>query len=268
MASLFSSDKRLLVALPDIGFAQLVDLDLTVQYDGTVYHMLVRGSVDGGLPVIVPGTGSRPQHVWGGLTAYATSANISNGLGLPKGAIDIIQHALEEDFAPRLRSWLRDTTSRICNPEPGQKPAPLVKVDGNVLVQLDRDVSGIFFQKENTFRLEYTLFCEPKVFRCLLACHRGDQVKVLDFQKKSVGEIIRHLNDDALAFEIASYFGDTGSYKVHLVSSVLKLGFAMNTRPTTLVMATPEPKPKIAVAPVPSTPVMIFNGGTYFPLRG
>lgn len=290
MDSMFSSDKRLLVALPQNGFAQLVDLDVTVQFDGKLYSPIIRACLDGGVPAIVSSTGiANPLYVQAITTAYATAEKLVKDIGIPKGAIEPILASLENDFGPRLEMWLADTRSRICQPEPQlipeatgtpvaqntPTPAPLVPIDPNatIMTSVDRDVSPLFNEPPATCIMEYTLFAEPKLFRCLIALHNGDKVKLIDFQKKSVGEIIRHLNGDALPFEIAFWFGDSDSHKVFLISGVLKLSFAMNTGLAKEAankafiaeqIEAPGAADTVPVSTVTKESFMVFNAGGYF----
>lgn len=289
MDSMFATEKRICVALPEIGFAQNVDLDLTVQYDGRQYNLIVRALIDGGVPAISTCTGKLPMQIWGGLTAYVTSAKLSNDSGLPKGGIRAIQVSIEKDLAPKLMDWLRDTQGRILQPErpeptftpeptpPETHAAPLIVSDGNILVQVDRDVSEIFGQKEGTYLVEYTLFNEPKMFRCILALHREKAIKLMDIAKPSVKEIIDLLHSDGLAMEVASYFGSSDSHLVHLMSTVLKHGFALHTRPPAPITIASEPIPEPAPAatsqdtvtlptlkPISRQTFTVFNEGRYF----
>jgi hypothetical protein len=294
MDSYFSTEKRVLVALPEISFAQIVDLDLTVQYDGQHYNVLLRGIVDGGVPGIVSGAVREPMQAWVLVTAYCTAKKLCSDLSLPQGAVTVILGELETELGDKLGIWLKDTQGRILAPEPVLTPIPepvataekypaaLVEVNGDVLVQVDRDVSGIFGQPDGSYIIEYTLFNEPSVFRCILALHKGENIKVLDFQKKNIVEIIQYLRSDNLAFQIAGHFGNQDTPRVDLVSRVLKLGCAFYTRPPGQLAGLPQPievpvprlpaaptpeQETIPLAPVSKEEVVVYNGG-YFPLRG
>ncbi|HTP56966.1 MAG TPA: hypothetical protein VMJ72_01665 [Candidatus Paceibacterota bacterium] len=263
---LFSSGKRVSVTLPDEGFSQQIGLDVKVQFDGRTYHVLVCGTPDSGVPRYLPLKTNDPCVAWVFVTAHATAAALASDLGLPTAAVDQVRRSLEQEFGPKLIPWLEDTRGRICQPaeEPNRKPA-IVPVNGPVLVTVDRDVSGIFGRVPGTCVIEYTLFSEPRVFRCLLACHNGGTTKVVDFQKRSVAEIIRYLTGDALALEIAMAFGGSDSRAAHQVSAVLRREFVPNTD---LARNASRDVPPIPLVPVPPQPILVFQGGTYYPLRG
>jgi hypothetical protein len=166
---------------------------------------------------------------------------------------------------------------------PAAVPAPAQTQTGRAIITRDRDVSGIFRKPLGACVLEYTLFSEPRSFRAVIMVHKdGAAPKKVEFVRKDINSIIRDLNGDKLAQQIASYFGEGTRSQVYMISAVLKLGFAMNTglaRDAAGKAFAPSPSPEPTPTPkaasqetitlarmdeVQPGTFTVFNTGNYF----
>jgi len=167
-----------------------------------------------------------------------TAQRLVSLMGLPASAASEVRTHLDA-MAQALEPFVREAFLA-----PTELPAPAsvpvqdadatnpdltVTLPDNTLVMLDRDVSGLFGAPLGSFVLEYTLFSEPRIFRAVIVAHKHGESKKAEFIRKDVNSIIRDLNGDKLAREIAMYFGEASARQVYMIGAVLKLGFAMNT---------------------------------------
>lgn len=266
MQPLFTTDQWCHVLLPN-GRPLRIDIDVTVRFDGTGFVVQLRGTRDGGVPEELPFI--TPEHplVWVFVTSFATAVRLAKALRLPDTAVDEIWPVLEK-FGPHLDHWLQDVGSRICPPGSASAEDTLPVISDDFPIQVRRDVSGIFRKKDGSCIIEYTCFREPKLYRCMLSLTDGDRKRAFDFQKKNIYEIIAHFNSDNLAHQVAQWFGREDSTAIKDVSAVLKLGFGLKTGLVQHPASRSEPTPIPVASPEETQPIMVFNGGSYFALRG
>jgi hypothetical protein len=223
MDSIFSTEKTILATVHQTGYAQLVDLDLTVQRSGERFFVALRAIPRDGVPRYLTMASSNALAVWTFVIAHTTAHTMTHDSGLPASTVTVIRDAFEKDFGPRLEAWLRKARTPAM-------PSATTIVAESALVTVDRDVSDIFGRMQNTHLLEYTLFSGAQRWRGILAGRSGNHIRTVEFAEASPAAVLGQLESDELAASTSKMFDNSpSSHHVDMISTVLSLCFGTTT---------------------------------------